>query len=42
MFLIMGHSWEAIRTMALEIGTYFADPVNRIKHIADLRLYRQS
>jgi hypothetical protein len=37
-----GGSWQAIRTALLEIGKYFANPNNRIKHIADLRPYRRS
>ena len=39
--LYLGHAWEAIRTMALEVGAYFADPTNRVQYIVDLRSYRK-
>ena len=38
----MGHIGEAIGTMMHELGEYFADPVNRIPYIVDLRPYRKS
>lgn len=38
----LGGSWEAIRTALLEIDECFANPDNRIKHIANLRPYRRS